>query len=1681
MQYMSNQPFNTFLVEKLYTWLSTDISKGKKYRFFSDNEQNLYSLYNSLLSSAEAKLDFHVQSTEEIQTFKIPYKDFGYCKLLIVTDIDVEGSMDPSFISNLRDSLLDFHDDVALMVVLRSDIDTLLSTTKEVSLPNLPLDPKVIHQDLQQLIDKLKEKKKVFTSLLDRQSKIIQEDQQSVFAYATIYDSIASNSIDFKKYKLFEDPALFNLDEKSINKRIDDNDKTFREVQKVLRDFPNELNDKLSDFSPTFIKKHFDSDKKKWEDTSYSEIITDISEHKEQSILFDESSMIYDFSDLIRSDSDTTAGKRKKNIIIETDDDVITLNFTFTGKPVKKEQFSISHNKEIGKAHELVVLKRKTAQLSFAYDMTPTYFTLNFKGEKSSERYIFKVLLLKKGIFYLDDIKHRYLINPKKNEVTIQTDEFNLRFNPTENTSNTVLQKDKTDINISTYHSIDFEQYYNQHDEVIFSIHNADNMLNLHIEGSREENSINIPFLFDPTKLNRLFANNKDIEFNSAKSKAIIDNREFPLIFERLSYVRLEHEIIETKRVSHAIMLEDLETIDENLYETYSHLLEYFKEHKTTPSLAAWNDTLCKTAQAFVDSYLQYTSAIEHDSPLSENDKILFEFGFVDYDSKRMMSPFSPLIIAYILHLVNHTKKDETYPLLSEITLKRLNPKGLFPYLFINNETFAFTQVSRHNALWLEFVPNEESEFTYIKKLTREKIEEFIDSFEELFTFRRDAPLIINSINNHTNRELFDGIIDYYKKHFSNHPVKMVVNLFDETYTQTEFDTFADSDKYEQIREKYKLREDAESIIDTIRTHVTYSKHLTSEPQGYSHLSFFKNNEKVAIQSRTFEQTKSGLVSSGLISGESSQKEKGTYFSGFGLRNVDSSKHQLLKLTQIYNALQRPVYEYGTNYEPHKTVSLMISDQFKQDLKGSYENSLWTVIIDPKVTLEFFHNEENLILIHYSDQYSSSANYDAITVTAQKELYSNVILPEHDINDKENIVKQFNAFNGEWLIKMITEKENIKNERISTIATYKYITALLDSDEYTWVPLSIAEMIRVSGNIGLPMSESDFSRYNAKELDESARSGPISDDILLFGLNDSGIVMYPVEVKSKSADMAKAVIQAKSLKRYLYEHLFNGNSFKAKLLKGLFIRQVFMQIEKYELYNTFKPDYFKPLHDKREELLEGTYTLQELEGHSLGAVVAFLGEQHMGKYTVIDDKILEIRLPYIYQNKMLGLSFSELQKELRNGSFDTNEKYFLKSSKLPVIQMPEKQVMQEETLQPEPTIDKQPLVTPESYEPDQPVEIEFGTSTLTQEKIFWHPTNTIENQNTCTGIIGRSGTGKTQFTKSLITQLVQQSKNNIDGKKIDILIFDYKKDYIKPDFVNATNAKVLDLEKLPINPLALFGDTPKLPTHTGRTLTTTLSKAFNLGNVQRNILKNVIQEAYQQKGIDASDKSTWSLPAPTLNDVWEIYSEREDVKQDSLYAALDDLIDFEIFESDISKTKSLYDVIDGVTVINLSGFDTNIQDLVVAILLDLFYVQMHKSGSSKVDGDYIQISKMILVDEADNFMSKDFDNLKKILKEGREFGVGTILSTQELTHFRTSEDNYADYIFTWIVHKVANIKSQDIQSIFNITGKEVIENLMTQIRELPKHQSFYVNGDKEISLMRDLAFWELLIKDNNVK
>ncbi len=553
------------------------------------------------------------------------------------------------------------------------------------------------------------------------------------------------------------------------------------------------------------------------------------------------------------------------------------------------------------------------------------------------------------------------------------------------------------------------------------------------------------------------------------------------------------------------------------------------------------------------------------------------------------------------------------------------------------------------------------------------------------------------------------------------------------------------------------------------------------------------------------------------------------------------------------------------------------------------------------------------------------------------------------------------------------------------------------------------------------------------------------------------------------------------MKRYLTDDLLGKDDLAGMLYRGLFARQVLMQVEKYKLYNLYTSNYFDELTENREWWLKGEYRIGALQDYPEGFLFVNVEDPTFfdANFTQ-EEEILKIELPIAVLGELIRHPLKSMLAEAKSETlFHIPNEYILRpQDELQQANMKpyaihsetENQFIAETKIEGTSTSVASASITKN----DEPLRVLFGHDARNEMPLYWEPTNTAKFMNTNTGIIGTMGTGKTQFTKAMVTQLYRNQHNNVNAAPIGMLIFDYKSDYVDDAFINATNAKKFKLFQLPYNPLSLFGDTPMLPIHTAAGFSETMAKAYGLGPKQRLKIENLILEAYSNAGIAPENSSTWSSPAPTIDDIWALFIAQEKVEEDSLYAALSKLARFKIFESTPEKMTSLYELTEGITVIELAGYPSEIQNLVVALTLDLFYSQMQKRGKPVVQSDYRQITKLILVDEADNFMSQNFTNLRKILKEGREYGVGVVLSTQDIRHFKTGENNYATYVLTWVIHRVAEIRNADIKAIFNIDDKGEQENLMETIRKLEKHYSLHIDGEKKLTKMRDRAFWEII-------
>lgn len=1689
---MCAAPFELFLIRELLTWLDGRVIAGQRYQFRSPDPSNTRALFEQYNVESQGSL--------EVYGTDIPYMEINDIRLLCVAQSDsteMTSGHNEHFISMLRDQVSSQEgpfDKSALLVIHNSLLDTLVSSAADLSEPGSAWSPKDVKLRLSDLASAHGNTSSVYNCLLDWQEELMVEDGSSVFEFRQMHGAIVKEGVlDLTELGLFRDSALVDMAKPDqIGRRLDENRRLHEQCEKVVELFPNEIAERLN-LSDRFVKSHFTNDAEvPWKEIDYQVLRNEIAQQEGSKLEF--AKLQSESCEIIgpRDQSSSSAGRRKKNIIlaVKENNTAIDLLIEFIGDELHESNIVVDGDQQLKTSCDIEVRRsRSRRRISFRapFSGKPTFFRIRLRRSLTSERFEFYALAIPHGCFYTPGFQNTFTIDVAKQTVELHTEELELLVNP-EVAARWQLAEGAAVVNSEEYGLVDYAEAYEESDIVTFKVTSPEHDLTFKVEGEASQEVLSLPLLLDRSRFNKLFDDEYNGKYLKDKQRVVIDNKEAKVVSLRSKLLDVEEQMVSDRLLCYSdsgnsrLALSIREDAPE-LYSAWKALVDYLDAKKTLPSLCSWGSDFIDLSTAYVSAYLTYLQSIKIGHSLSDSVRTVLRIGMARVDGRDFLTPFHPLNLAYYAQLAKEITLDDenrSFADVPPVTRQRLSARGLLPYVYSVEHDYCCTQNVEENQFWLEIVPQARSSYDYIRKLTCEKIEEFVKTFDELFKDGTDAPLLINSVNNGENYEVFVGILDYFRNS-GRESEKIHVNLYDAELTETEFDQFAELRTYQEIRSRYgldmgKQKESADRIIDLLRSRLTFSKFRIEygNEQAYAHVTFFRNNEKVECVGINIKNHISGVACDGLLSGEASCREHGNYFTGFGLRSVDTSDQPHLVLAQLLGTLQKPLAVPSETYHDSSAIRLAVSDKFRDLLQQSCESSLWVTIIDPKVTLNFFEETKDVVLIHFSDQYTKSAGYDAITITRQTDLYRDVLRGGSDA-----AIGEFNAFNGEWLLKMVTVGAKTKKEREGIVGTWKVVSCLLAKSGITWVPLSVAEMIRVSGNIGLKMSDSDFSRYHkGKKF-----TGRISDDILFAGFRDGRLYLLPVEVKTGSGDLRKAHDQVKALREYLVDGLFGSRTLESKLYRGLFFRQILMQIEKYQLYSVFQEGYFEELLADREEWLRGEYYIEDLPDYPSGLVVAHLDSESCFETRCSqEDGIARIEFPSSFLDTFLSTPRDRLEERILSENFPGIADWlFLRMSGGEDSTEVEPSAQSEANVEPSGDQGELRAVDVENTEEtaitttSDVLKVEFGRNTVTDNTVFWEPTNTERVLNPNLAIIGTMGTGKTQFTKSVITQMMRNQNQNVDGLPVGVLIFDYKADYVKPDFVEATGARVLDLHRLPFNPFALFGDRPMLPVHTASQFRATITKAFGLGNKQQNRINTLVIDAYERAGIIRNDPDTWNLPAPTLQDVWELYNEQEKLEEDSLHAALNELVTFEIFEPESEATKSLYDLIDGVTVIKLSGYDPIIQNLVVALALDIFYAQMHQKGSSIIQGALRQLTKLVLVDEADNFMKQEFPGLRKLLKEGREFGVGTVLSTQELTHFKPSSSNdYSGYIQSWVVHRISSIKSQDIKDMFNVATKDDVDRLSSGIKELEKHHSLYIDGEKRVQKIEDLPFWRLV-------
>ncbi|SNS20289.1 DNA phosphorothioation-dependent restriction protein DptH [Anaerovirgula multivorans] len=1720
---MSNQFYN-YLGKKIIEYFKArELKSGDKFNIEFEKEEQVKLLYETLEKEDNADL-FIYKITDEIE-YKAYSIDINGIKVIIAATID---DVKPDFLIRLRNLVGDETDvrfkNTAILFIHNTTLDSIVRGTESFLKEGMPFHTESIIKDIKMQLNYSNLSigdRYILNFALDEMNKNVFEDNSSLFQYEDILKVLNRREITREEYKdfgLFYDPNLTQSQDKNVIKnRLKENADFFAKIDSIHQ-YGNpdvELEKFLDDKGVNQLKD------KLWHEIEYKEVKQSVeNKSKEKVIQFEKVSIEGKLSFWDKPLGDTIVKQRTRNIIIfnESKETEIHLEVSFDDY-VKSASIRTNRNEPINAWNS-------GKKLKIAIQPQEGQSTFGKVVYNDGVKYEFRIAVLTCNEKFLENIKTNYSIIIKGADkfILCNSDEDIIIFNPGQgHLRNEEVNENNVQIEIEENEELHlrFDGNNEEDEEYIRCNVVIDNII---IPLGKQEEKER-PKVITGVKVWKLKRENKEHFKYIGNNKITQGTTEYFAKEDFKFNIEMEKVLVEKGALFYTLIGDELREeelqVQETLVDSYKKLIEYYRVNNLLPSLSYYDDELMALSKQYITAYLNAVDELNNGEVLSKKERNLIKVGTIkrlDQSYEMMMTPLHPLNVAYQV-LLNEKLKDEK---IDEEILKNLHATYLIPYVYNDSGTLYKPVEQDHSLEWNYYVnhkmPRYKGSRDFVSKLVREKIEEFIEHFSYLFDYTNSSILRLNLINLGDSVEILNGILDYYNRSLNNDIdskdlISIELYIYGESSSTSIFEEFAAYNSIEAIkssfginlRSKYYSEED---IINIVREKVQfYKKDKADQNYEYSHITFYEMEQDVDINSSNMIDVNTGVSLDGLISGVPSVYLKDTYRTGFGSRFLPTEKNDLLKLIMKTNALIKSAAS-GDPFDDTLSITTSMGEKNKEFLDRIYESSHWITFIDPKVDLNFFKNDldaKDLLIIHYSDQYTSSSGYDAITVTRKSKQYQVIIeefLKSKNVSRIEEslpkIINLFNGVNGDWLLRLISSKSQFSREKLSILSAIKLSLAYFHHKNITWVPISLEEILRVSSGAGLNQTDGLFTIKNLTGKNES-----YSDDLLLVGIeNTSGglkVYFYPIEVKigeNNYSVIAKAITQASKTKELLEKFLIpreeDLNKVTKKIYRNFLMQLTIVSIEKMKLYNIWQEQNWDGIIDSdiRSKLLNDDYEISNAldEYIGKGAIISFKKGTHFNSQPFKKEDILVLDFSEQEGYNNIVSSIEDLKNKFLNNQSDFNVEDLLGNKYNPLIEVeyddaetekdPNNVGDSKEIYVSQGELEEQEDdVTKLSKKSSRPIEILFGKEVVNNQALVWYPTDTEKTTHTNTGIIGTMGTGKTQFTKSLITQIHLEEDNNVENRPIGMLIFDYKGDYIDKEFVEATNAKVYNLFHLPYNPLALIlpeKPKPLLPLHTANMIKETISTAFGLGPKQENALREIIMEAYGRRGIDKVNVNTWSKPAPTIRDVCSIYFNNDDVNEDKLYVALKNLDEFEIFEPDSNNTKSLFDIVNGVTVIDLSGYDEGIQNLVVAMTLDIFYTQMLVMGESKQEGKYRQLSKMVLVDEADNFLSKNFKSIKKIMKEGRMFGVGTILSTQLLSHFSTSENEYQNYISTWIVHNVSDLNNKDVRYIFNTQSKPEEDNIYTKIKSLVKHESLVkLQNENRPIYIKDKAFWEL--------
>ena len=1655
---MSNEFYN-YIAKLITDYAEKEGLPGDRFYIRLDSQTEVDQLVQALFQHSKAEsFPYQHEHGEPYETFAIHFDRHN----LIITN--TSPSVKPDFLVTLRNLVGEQSEEFnnsSLLSIVSEQLDSIEGGSSNLQKEGMPLHPNSIFNSLEKEIDESDLSivdKVILKNNLDYLLGGEPFQQVTFFDFKSIFSTLQKGYIEedkFFEFGLFKDSDITSYPKKEQQKRLERNREFFDYVKRI-HDYgfsKEQLEDKFSDSGAKELMRE------DWYNISYSLIDKYhqdyIKVNKEVKVVLDEITVQQNLTFWNRPLNEKAGGRRKRHIVIFNPDQLneieLTISFNFTGNITSLEnQFLRVGNKSI--KHLETDVKRKNLRVKInTLNNDSVFVDFGYRHNKRTNLGAdFFIAILPIVPLYIERYKTRYFVNIKQQALELKYDDENILLGSGFNDRIEELKDFQQEIEMTEIDTLmlnPLPEAFNDDDELIFFIKIQNKKIPLLLTNELPD-STPVP----GQRIRKLIRENqKNMEWIRENNRLIMGNQEFYILSDYATFFEWE-DLFVKRGIRYAsfeadqLYEEDI-NLSDDLKEAYSRFLTYFQGKNTIPSLCTVTEDLKDRAIEYIEQYINEIQSFENGIPAGNKGIDLFKLGTIRARDRIYLTPFHPLMIAYKIKYFEILGTE----VLGSSIINRLTPEALLPFIYDEKQELYKPEYQNSVPEWLEFKPVNQVSVSdssqYLSKIVRDKIVQFQTHFSYLFMEKSEAPFKINIVNISNDIEVIRGIFIWMIESLGQKKSNLIpveITLCKNEDLESALDKFSRMDTVTEFKEYFDIRLkvgelEEDDVLRIIRKKISFYKSETGMPYSYAHITFYKMEERKKIAIQPMDNMTSGLAIDGLYSSVSSMKDEEIYRSGFGVKSYKITNDNILtRVAYFINELAANLRNSGNDsYRRGEAIFSRVTNTDEEVLKGIFDSSHWVTFVDPSIDLEFFNKfDESLVVIHYSDQYSSSSRYDAITVTNKSSQYFAVIkefLEKKNISGKtenvRNAVKGFNMFNGEWLLRIIGSKGHTAKEKLSIISAIKYAVSYLDHPNILWVPISLEEVLRVAGAVNLNKSDGVFT---AKNL---GVKGAHSDDLLLIGLEIIGkeilFHFYPVEVKigiNANSVIDKAKTQVTKTKKLLLDSLTGdmGLTFEGRFYRHFFV-QLFIANARMLDNNEFWIE--KNYHIEEEiveKLLKDDYKISNelVPFIGEGAILSFQKDAFHRSAVVENDVLLLNLIEYDGYNGLI-----QPIEEMRNWvQEETND--LIKEEMLSYTYNLQRNIIERDTggndgyrmNQPGETNRKKinddtNNIKVNVEEINQPKEISFskvdkslqeaavsesstdvsvktnfeetrlllGTAENSNHKIFWeYGHKGLANRHLL--ISGKSGQGKTYFMQCLLLEASKQGIPNIVVDYTEGFLPNQLEHEFKEYLGEKIKQKIVYNEKFPINPFAKstrdIGGIQLLETETdvAERIKSVFAAVYDkLGIQQLNAIYDATIRGLERFGEQMD-----------LQKLKELLEEDNTSYAKTGLSQIRTLIDRNPF--DIHNTIDWKDVIESdgeVFIVQLTGFNRDVQLMITEFILwDLWNYSIRFGNKN--------IPIPVIMDEAQNLDHRENSPSARILTEGRKFGWSAWYATQFL-------------------------------------------------------------------------------------